>query len=55
MTKRTQYSYSETKARLAKAIIFGNPKGGTPIMDSFSLSGVAVMDRALDALTNLVA
>ncbi len=67
MTKRSRYSYSETTAKLSKAmtdggntifatidqaaaaarvgltlrpttlIIFGNPKGGTPLMEAFPL------------------
>ncbi|MGA9419046.1 MAG: DUF302 domain-containing protein, partial [Candidatus Cybelea sp.] len=67
MTKGSRYSYSETLAKLTKAmtdagntifatidqaaaaagvdmtlrptalIVFGNPKGGTPLMDAFPL------------------
>jgi len=70
MTKGSRYSYSETLAKLAKAmtdagntifatidqaaaaagvgltlrpttlIVFGNPKGGTPLMDAFPLVGL---------------
>jgi uncharacterized protein (DUF302 family) len=70
MTKRSRYSYSETLAKLTKAmtdagntifatidqaaaaagvgmtlrpttlIVFGNPKGGTPLMDAFPLVGL---------------
>jgi uncharacterized protein (DUF302 family) len=70
MTKGSRYSYSETLAKLTKAmtdagntvfatidqaaaaagvgltlrpttlIVFGNPKGGTPLMDAFPLVGL---------------
>jgi uncharacterized protein (DUF302 family) len=70
MTKQSRYPYSDTIARLSKAIrdagntifatidqaqaakgvgltlrpttliIFGNPKGGTPLMDAYPLSGL---------------
>jgi uncharacterized protein (DUF302 family) len=70
MTKRSHYSYSETLAKLTKAmtdagntifatidqaaaaaavgltlrpttlIVFGNPKGGTPLMEAFPLVGL---------------
>jgi uncharacterized protein (DUF302 family) len=72
MTKGSRYSYSETLAKLTKAmtdagntifatidqaaaaagvgltlrpttlIVFGNPKGGTPLMDAFPLVGLGL-------------